>query len=51
MHVSSVKDPVERRGRDSVISVARIFHGGYLLHAEGIHSLEIVQLLFDLMSV
>jgi len=36
MHVSSVKDPVEIRWRDSVLSVARIFLGEYSLHAEGI---------------
>ena len=36
MHVSSVRDPVEIRWRDSVLSVARIFLGEYSLHAEGI---------------
>ena len=36
MHVSSDRDPVEIRWRDSVLSVARIFLGEYSLHAEGI---------------
>ena len=36
MHVSSVRDLVEIRWRDSVLSVARIFLGEYSLHAEGI---------------
>ncbi len=36
MHVSSVRDPVEIRWRDNVLSVARIFLGEYSLHAEGI---------------
>jgi len=36
---------------DSVLSVAGIFHGGYLLHAKGIYSLDIVQFLLGLMSV
>lgn len=40
MHVSSVRDPVEIRWRDSVLSVAKIFLGEYSLHAEGILFLE-----------
>ena len=36
MHVSSVRDPVEIRWRDNVLSVARIFLDEYSLHAEGI---------------
>jgi len=36
MHVSSIRDPVEIRWRDNVLSVARIFLGEYSLHAEGI---------------
>ena len=36
MHVSSVRDPIEIRWRDNVLSVARIFHCEYSLHAEGI---------------
>ena len=36
MHFSSVKDPVEIRWGDSVLSVARIFLGEYSLHVEGI---------------
>ena len=36
MHVSSVKDPVEIRWRDSVLSIVKIFFGEYSLHAEGI---------------
>ena len=36
MHVSSVRDPVEIRWRDSVLSVVRIFYCEYSLHAEGI---------------
>lgn len=47
MHVSSDKDPVEIRWRDSVLSVARIFHYEYILHEKVIHSLEIVQLLLQ----
>jgi len=35
MHVSLVRDPVEIRWRDSVLSVARIFLGEYSLHVEG----------------
>ena len=50
MHVSSDRDPVEIRGWDNVLSVVGIFHGGYLLHAEGIHSLVIAQLLQSLVS-
>ena len=47
MHVSSVRDPVEIRWRDSILLVARIFYCEYLLHAEGIHSLSIAQLLLQ----
>ena len=47
MHVSSDRDPVEIRWRDNVLLVAGIFHCEYLLHAEGIHSLEIAQLLLQ----
>ena len=36
MHVSSIRDPVEIRWRDNVLSVARIFLCEYSLHAEGI---------------
>ena len=36
MHVSSVKDPVEIRWTDNVLSIARIFLGEYSLHAKGI---------------
>jgi len=36
MHVSSVRDPVEIKWRDSVLSVARIFYYEYSLHVEGI---------------
>ena len=35
MHVSSVRDPVEIRWWDSVLSVVRILLGEYSLHAEG----------------
>ena len=48
MHVSLDRDPIEIRWRDSVLSVVGIFHCEYLLHAEGIHSLEIAQLLLQL---
>ena len=34
MHVSSVRNPVEIRWRDGVLSVARTFLGEYSLHAE-----------------
>ena len=47
MHVSLGRDPVEIRWRDNVLSVAGIFHCEYLLHVEGIHSLEIAQLLLQ----
>ena len=40
MHVSSFRDPVDIRWRDSVLSVARIFLGEYSLHAKGILFLE-----------
>ena len=36
MHVSSVKDPVEIRWRDSVLPVSRIFLGEYSLDAKEI---------------
>ena len=36
MHVSAVRDLVEIRWSDSVLSVARISIGEYSLHAEGI---------------
>ena len=36
MHVSSVRDPVEIRWRDNVLSVVRIFLGEYSLHTKGI---------------
>ena len=36
MHVSSDRDPVEIKCRDSVLSVSKIFLGEYSLHAEGI---------------
>jgi len=45
MHVSLVRDPVEIRWRDNVLSVVGMFHCEYLLHAKGIHSLAIAQLL------
>jgi len=41
MHVSSDKDPIEIKGMDSVLLVARIFPCEYLLNAEGIISLRI----------
>ena len=47
MHVISVKDPVEIKWRDNVLSIAGIFHCEYLLHPEGVHSLEIAQLLLQ----
>jgi len=36
MHVSSIRDPVEIIWRDNVLSVARIFHFKYTLHAKEI---------------
>ena len=51
MHVSSDRDPVEIRWRDSVLSFAGIFHCEYLLHAEGILSLRIAQLLLQVLWV
>ena len=51
MHANSDRDLVEIRWWDNILSVAGIFHGGYLLHAEGIPSLDIVQLLLGLVSV
>jgi len=50
MHVSSVRDPVEIRGRDSILSVGGIFLYRKLIHAEGIISFRIVQLLLSLVS-
>jgi len=47
MHVNSDRDLVEIRWRDNVLSVAGISNCEYLLHAEGIHSLEIAQLLLQ----
>lgn len=44
MHVISVKEPVEIRGWDSVLSVGGIFLYRKLIHAEGIISFGIVQL-------
>ena len=40
MHVNSLRDQVEIRWRDNVLSVTRIFLGEYSLHAEGILFLE-----------
>ena len=44
MHVSSVRDPVEIRGRDNVLSVRGLFLYRKLIHAEGIISFRIAQL-------
>ena len=47
MHVSSVRDPVEIRGRDNVLSVGGFFLYRKLIHAEGIISFRIAQLLLS----
>jgi len=44
MHVSSEKDPVGIKGRDSVLPVGGIFLYMKLIHAEGIISFRIAQL-------
>ena len=50
MHVSLAKDPVETRGRDSVLSVGGFFLYWKLIHAKGIISFRIEQLLLSLVS-
>ena len=50
MHVSSVKDPVEIRGRNIVLSVGGFFLYRKLIHAEGNISFRIVRLLLSLVS-
>ena len=50
MHVSSDRDPVEIKGRDNVLSVGGIFLYRKLIHAEGIISFRIAQLLLILVS-
>jgi len=47
MYASLDRDLVEITWRDTVLSVVGIFHCEYLLHAEGILSLEIAQLLLQ----
>ena len=44
MHVNSVRDLVEIRGRDSVLSVGGFFLYRKLIHVEGIISFKFVQL-------
>ena len=48
MHVSSVRDPIEIRGRDNVLLVGGFFLYRKLIHAEGIISFRIAQLLLSL---
>jgi len=50
MHVSLEKDPVEIKGRDSVLLVGGIFLYRKLIHVEGIISFRIVQLFQRLVS-
>ena len=50
MHVSLVRDPVEIRGRDSVLSFGGFFLYRKLIHVEGIISFRIAQLLLSLVS-
>jgi len=50
MHVSSVRDPVKIRGRDNVLSVRGLFLYRKLIHAEGIISFRIAQLLLSQVS-
>ena len=49
MHVSSLRDRVEIRGRDNVLSVGGFFLYRKLIHAEGIISFRTAQLLLSLM--
>jgi len=49
MHVNSVRDPVEIRGKDNVLSVGGIFLYRKLIHAEGIISFRLAQSLLSLM--
>ena len=51
MHVNLNKDPIEIRWRSSVLSVVRIFHCEYSLHAKGILPLTIAQLLLQVLWV
>jgi len=44
MHVSSDRDPIEIKGRDSVLSVGGILLYRKLIHAEGIISFRVAQL-------
>jgi len=50
MHVSSVRDPVEIKGRDNELSLGGFFLYRKLIHAEGIISFNIAQLLLSLVS-
>jgi len=50
MHVSSDRDLVEIKGRDSVLLVGGIFLYRKLIHVEGIVSFRIAQLLLSLVS-
>ena len=49
MHVSLVRDPIEIRGRDNVLSVGGFFIYRKLIHAKGIISFKTAQLLLILM--
>jgi len=44
MHASSIRDPIEIRGRDSLLSVGGFVLYRKLIHAKGIISFRIAQL-------